>query len=697
MFLKLIYRYILLYIVTVLLFVLYSYNEKNMKIKEHLQTHTNEVNIEYKALYNEYKKLSNVIFLTQINTEEVIDIFKDAYKSDKDTQAIIRKKLYQKLHKTYELLKQHNIKQLHFHLPNNESFLRFHRPKKYGDNLTEIRNTIAYVNKHKQAIDSFEEGRIYNGYRFVFPLFDVENNHIGSVEVSFSTKDFSSEFAKNFNTHTNFLTKKELVDTKVFQSEKINYKTTLFDNYLIERNALFDYFHFSQQSIEIINNAKTMQSFYDINIHETITIIPVHNKLSKKIAGLFIAHAKEDLVDSQQLQFYSMNVIFLLLLFLVFLFIYKNHLKQIKLNLIIHEADSGIGTISSTGKFKTLNHTYTELLGYSEKELLHLNCLDLTLENDKELAKQAFEQAMQEGHISKFQKRCITKSGKIITLEMSLKALPSRDEFIIVVNSLEDKLQLEKLNENLQEEIEHAIEDIRHKDNILYQQSKTAAMGEMIDAIAHQWKNPLGIIKLYAQQTEYILKHDQQIDRKELIEYSLNTTNQVDHLLTTIDEFRSFFRLKKTFEEIKIKTLIDSVLKLMKDELIKHTIKTSIEGDIEATIHVIPNEFKHVLINLISNSKDAFNEKDIKNRHIIFRINNEDSIVSLEIEDNAGGVPESVIRHIFEANITTKEEGKGTGIGLYLAKQIIEKSNAFIEVKNVNDGVMFSIIFNRVN
>jgi PAS domain S-box-containing protein len=693
--LKLVYKYIISFIFIVLLFILYSTNAKNSKIEEYLQIRTHEINIKYKAFYNQYKKISHMIFLTDINTKGVIDIFKDAYKSDKKTQATIRARLYQELYKTYQILQQYNIKQLHFHLPNNESFLRFHHPNRFGDNLTQIRSTVAYTNIYKQSIDSFEEGHTSNGYRFVYPLFDNDKKHIGSVEVSFNTHAFNSEFAKVFNTHTNFLTRKEIVEQKVFQQKNNNYKSTPFSNYFSENSSSLDYSHFSRKSIKIINTTQTLKSIYDNNIKEIITIIPVYNKLTNKLAGVFIAHNKESYIHSQRYYVYFLNILFALLLFLIFFFIYKNHLKQIKLNSIIEEADSGIGTISFSGKFKSVNHIYSELLGYSKEELTNLNCIDLTLQADKELAKRVFNQALKEGKISKIKKRCVTKSGEIINLEMSLKALPSGGEFIIVVNSLEDKIQLEKLNNNLQQEIAHAIDDIRYKDHILFQQSKTAAMGEMIDAIAHQWKSPLAIVKLYAQQAEYMLESKEDIDRKELIRYTYKTTEQIDHLVTTIDEFRSFFRPKTTFEEVQIETLITSVLKLMQDELRKHSIKTTIEGSVSETIHVIPNEFKHVLINLINNSKDAFNDNKIKQREIIFRINKDDSSLRLEIEDNAGGIPENVIQHIFEANVTTKEEGKGTGIGLYLAKQIVQKCDSLIEVRNVRNGVVFSIIFKK--
>ena len=107
------------------------------------------------------------------------------------------------------------------------------------------------------------------------------------------------------------------------------------------------------------------------------------------------------------------------------------------------------------------------------------------------------------------------------------------------------------------------------------------------------------------------------------------------------------------------------------------------------------NEFKHLILNIINNAKDAFNENGVKERSILIAAAQDDAIITLTIKDNAGGIPEDVIDHIFEANVTTKEPGKGTGIGLYMSIQIVEKMNGTITVANAEEGACFTITFNR--
>lgn len=229
------------------------------------------------------------------------------------------------------------------------------------------------------------------------------------------------------------------------------------------------------------------------------------------------------------------------------------------------------------------------------------------------------------------------------------------------------------------------------QEKLIESQYKLAAMGEMIDAIAHQWKAPLGIIKMHAQMLEFEAEQKELTD--ELIKESSDSTiAQVEHLVNTLDEFRKFFRPNTTLEIVSLKNMIDTTLLLLKDELVNNTIEVINNVDKDITYSLNQNEFKHVLINLIQNSRDAFNEKDIQNRKIIFDATKTKDTITLQICDNAAGVPIDIIDKIFIPHFTTKEKGKGTGIGLYLTKQIVEKHHATITAQNVNDGVCFTIL-----
>ena len=230
-------------------------------------------------------------------------------------------------------------------------------------------------------------------------------------------------------------------------------------------------------------------------------------------------------------------------------------------------------------------------------------------------------------------------------------------------------------------------------EKLLIQQSKMAAMGEMMDAVAHQWKQPLNALSMYSDIIKSDFK-DGAVDNLYMDDFTKNIHIQIDHMVNTLDEFRAFFRPSKTEETFTILDIIKSVQFLTKDEFMKNRITIEVESHKNIELYGSKNEFKHLVLNIINNSKDAFNDNDIKERRFItIRLLEDNGRDKIEIEDNAGGIPKSVLADIFKANVTTKAEGKGTGIGLYMSMQIAEKFNAKLIVDNRNSGACFSILF----
>lgn len=252
-----------------------------------------------------------------------------------------------------------------------------------------------------------------------------------------------------------------------------------------------------------------------------------------------------------------------------------------------------------------------------------------------------------------------------------------------------------KINNKLKKRIKRAISELRVKNEKINRQSRAAAMGEMIDAIAHQWKSPLSITKLYILDIIENLENGENISKAQLEVQLKKCIHQIDHINTTLDEFRSFFRPKEIKTNISLIEIINSTLLLLKDELIRNNIEVNIINLIDENpiVNVIPNEFKHVLINLINNSKDAFIENNIDDRLINLKISYKNKKISLRVCDNAGGIPTDIIHRIFESNFTTKSKSEGTGIGLYMSKQILNKNEVKIDVYNTNDGACFEMIF----
>ena len=271
----------------------------------------------------------------------------------------------------------------------------------------------------------------------------------------------------------------------------------------------------------------------------------------------------------------------------------------------------------------------------------------------------------------------------------------------IIKQSDKQQAKLLQLNEELdlyknhpEQKVQEEIANREEKEKILFQQSKLATMGEMMDAVAHQWKQPINIISMKVDLVEYDYE-DGLVNEEYIVQFKKDVFNQIQHMTNTLNEFRSFFRPNKEKEEFDIKTMVEKVLLLVKDEFLKNTIKVEIIAKNNFTLMGIENEFKHLILNIINNAKDAFNENSIKDRVIKIIIDEDEEFKRVEIQDNAGGIPDHVIEDIFKANVTTKGEGKGTGIGLYMSSQIATKHNGTLRVVNVDGGAKFIFEMNK--
>ncbi len=232
------------------------------------------------------------------------------------------------------------------------------------------------------------------------------------------------------------------------------------------------------------------------------------------------------------------------------------------------------------------------------------------------------------------------------------------------------------------------------KDKIIEQQSRLAAMGEMIDAVAHQWKQPLNAISMMIDMLRDDFRSGH-VDDDYIDDLEQTTHLQIEHMVTTLNEFRNFLRPSTKNEDFHINTVVQNVQILMKDELIAQNLHLNLDINEDISIFGNKNEFKHLFINLINNSIDAFNEQDIQTREVDIRCYEEKNNIYIEIEDNAGGIPKNIINHIFKPNVTTKADGKGTGIGLYMTAQIVSKNNGTINVHNTDNGAFFTITFRK--
>ena len=264
------------------------------------------------------------------------------------------------------------------------------------------------------------------------------------------------------------------------------------------------------------------------------------------------------------------------------------------------------------------------------------------------------------------------------------------------VNDRTNELNL--LNKELDQRVRDEVFKRRKQEQILINQSRLAAMGEMIGNIAHQWRQPLSIISTAATGT--ILNIEYNISsEKEVLKHCEIINNNAQYLSQTIDDFKNYITNDRNMKKFNLKNNIENLLSLVESTLKTHQINLVLDLDENINLNGYPNELIQCMMNIINNAKDAL--KNIENKKYIFihAYQNKDQ-VEIILKDNAGGIPNNIIDKIFDPYFTTKHQSQGTGLGLSMTYNMITKgmsgsitveNNNYIDNEVEHAGAMFTI------
>lgn len=242
---------------------------------------------------------------------------------------------------------------------------------------------------------------------------------------------------------------------------------------------------------------------------------------------------------------------------------------------------------------------------------------------------------------------------------------------------------------DLFEEQKKVKSEIDKKDEILIHQSKMATMGEMIGVIAHQLKQPLNNMSLFCADVKDSYNFGE-IDDKFVEDFDKNTKEQIVFMTETINGFLNFFNPKKEKRDFLIKDALEKTLNLLEKQLSNNNINLTSSLAKEST-YGVESELQQVFLNLITNAKEAFIERNIENRSINITSLTKDNYSIIIVEDNAGGINEEHIEKIFDPYYTTKEYGTGTG--LYMVKLVVKSSfHGDLKIQNSKNGAKFIIV-----
>ncbi len=281
-------------------------------------------------------------------------------------------------------------------------------------------------------------------------------------------------------------------------------------------------------------------------------------------------------------------------------------------------------------------------------------------------------------------------------LRQARRVVGQANEALSQMKRAEEKLvdrqrQLEELNRTLEQRVAEETRKCREKDYLLIQQSRQAEMGDMINIIAHQWRQPLNVIGLYAQVLAESSRNGH-LDEATLENTVKQILDILMHMSQTIDDFRNFLKPDKEMRQFNVKETIARTYALISASFRSQDIIVEIAGDDDLSLTGYANEYAQVVMNILNNAKDALQDRNVEKPRIGIMIAREGTRAVVTISDNAGGIDDGLQERIFEPYFTTGKDRTWSGIGLYMSRNIIENSmQGCLTVRNTGAGAEFRI------
>ncbi len=243
----------------------------------------------------------------------------------------------------------------------------------------------------------------------------------------------------------------------------------------------------------------------------------------------------------------------------------------------------------------------------------------------------------------------------------------------------------------LNQKVQEAIETNKSKDKILQEQARSAQMGEMISMIAHQWRQPLNAISAASIKLN-LLREMNEISDKDIEEAATFIQHETHEMSQIINDFMTFFKSDTQKSLFCLTETLEDTFKIIGAQLESRGIEFSFNVAKSCKIYGHKKELIHIFLNLIGNARDAFMQIRQPYKEIAIEAEKVDDQMVIRVKDNAGGIDEDIIFRIFDPYFTTKKQGQGTGIGLYMVKQMLESDfNGSIMVENIENGACFTI------
>ena len=351
------------------------------------------------------------------------------------------------------------------------------------------------------------------------------------------------------------------------------------------------------------------------------------------------------------------------------------------LNVSSHLIDENIimSTTDLKGVITTASTAFCGISGYSKEELIGK---PHNIVRHPDMPKSAFEEmwrTIESGNIWHGEVKNLKKDGNIYWVDATISPEYDKDKNHIGYSAIRHDITYKK--------------EVATQQDIIVEQSKATALGEMISMIAHQWRQPLQAIAILIQKLPLEKLIDGEVSDETLDSVVGSIDEQLSLMSKTIEDFRSFFNPTKDKQMIFASALVEQARDFMSYSFKVDDIKLNIDGqeDIEINIHI--NEILQVFINILNNAREILLEKQIENREVSIVYYRSKNNIQFEINDNGGGIPSIIMNKVFEPYFSTKKNKNGTGLGLYMSKTIVEKNgHGILGVQNTDVGASFKIL-----
>ncbi|MGB6329901.1 MAG: PAS domain S-box protein [Halarcobacter sp.] len=462
------YQLLILFIILAGIIALIFVNHyKKSKEREYFNENILSLDMAYQSSINKHELLTKYIFKESINTELILSLFERGLNSKDDVRYLYKGLLYKEVYPLYLRLKKEGISQFHFHTKNNKSYIRFHKPNKYGDDLSKIRETVRLANKENKIVSGFEIGRLFSGFRNIFPI-NFKNEHIGSFEIGISTKMMIEAISKlDKRREYSFILNKDIVFNKLLESQKFLYQTSMINpNFVIEdKEASFldsprKLSHLAKEINKKLNKNRKLKEVmakgekYGLfvklhDIYYDVTFIPMLS-ISNKVEGYLISYKK-----STNIPFIVKMEIYIYFLILLGVIVHIKLLLSLQKKTKILNAErewfksitdnlgEGLFVMDLNAKINYINPIACKILGYKEKEVIGKNAHTLFHShsfnsNMKQKDCPIFNEVMNNNFFYSKKEYFMNSKGKNFPVSLKSRIIIRSDDDMEIITSFSD-------------------------------------------------------------------------------------------------------------------------------------------------------------------------------------------------------------------------------------------------------------------